>query len=107
MRFTAIPLLLVSEFQRKVLQSLEELKSAVANNTRQLQMMQQSSGSSLDLPELPETMQLPISSTREMEVIEDMIKDDETILKTLVCTIYFLFQNLFIFYESFCLSEDN
>lgn len=73
------------EFQRKVLQQLEELKAIVLQNARTLAIIQSSGGSSMDLPQLPASVTLPVTSTRELELIEDVMKDDESAVNAMVC----------------------
>jgi hypothetical protein len=63
---------------------LEELKSAVAQNSRILQMLQASSVVTTDVPELPSDIRLPLTTMHDLQLLEDQLEDDELLTKTLV-----------------------
>lgn len=68
--------------------ALEELKSNVAQNTRMLQVLQASNIAATDVPDLPGDVQLPVSSIRDLQLLDDKLHDDELLGKALVSTQY-------------------
>lgn len=72
------------EFERKMLMTMEELKSAVAQNTRILQVLQASSIATADIPDVPGDIQLPVATVRDLQVLNDRLHDDELLVTALV-----------------------